>query len=171
MSEATRSFALQEANKREQFLSAVEVVAAAKVFDAFLAAPGNVVTAASAAGAEPGKKAEGKPSANTAGAKKLTANKKTEEQLAEEALAAAEAESNQEDADEENASIPRTKEGVEMIIAKLLKAKLRDEAITLLKKYKAASVSGVKEKDYVAFVTEGSKLLPAEGDGEEDLTA
>jgi hypothetical protein len=56
------------------------------------------------------------------------------------------------------------------IVSQLLEADRRAEAVALLKKFGATSVSGVKAKDYTTFITEGDELL---GGSEEtaDLTA
>jgi hypothetical protein len=67
-----------------------------------------------------------------------------------------------------------TKEQVGEIISKLLSAKLREEAIGLLKDFKATSVSGVKPADYEKFVAAGKILLgqaalAAQGEVEADI--
>jgi hypothetical protein len=67
-----------------------------------------------------------------------------------------------------------TKEQVGEIISKLLSAKLREEAIGLLKDFKATSVSGVKPADYEKFVAAGKVLLgqaalAAQGEVEADI--
>jgi hypothetical protein len=67
-----------------------------------------------------------------------------------------------------------SKEEVGEIVSKLLSAKLREEAIGLLKKFKATSVSGVAASDYAAFVAEGKQLLgdaalAAQGEVEADI--
>ena len=67
-----------------------------------------------------------------------------------------------------------SKEQVGEIISKLLSAKLREEAIGLLKDFKATSVSGVKPADYEKFVAAGKILLgqaalAAQGEVEADI--
>ena len=67
-----------------------------------------------------------------------------------------------------------SKEQVGEIISKLLSAKLREEAIGLLKDFKATSVSGVKPADYEKFVAAGKVLLgqaalAAQGEVEADI--
>jgi hypothetical protein len=54
------------------------------------------------------------------------------------------------------------------VVDSLLKAKKRDEAVALLKKYGATSVSGVKAAKAAEFIAEGLEILNAEG--EADLT-
>ena len=41
------------------------------------------------------------------------------------------------------------------VVSRLIKAGKRDEAVALLKKYKASSVSGVKDADKAAFIAAG----------------
>jgi hypothetical protein len=50
-------------------------------------------------------------------------------------------------------------DAVKATIQKLLAAKQRDELVALLKKYKAASFSGLKEADYAAFTKEADEVL------------
>lgn len=155
--EAIRAVALTEAVKTVGSEGADKVLAVAAKYDAFLA--GTVAAAAPAASA-------GKPAAATKPAAtkpaKPTKPAKTEEQLAAEALAAAEAEAAAEGGEQEY-----TQDDVAAVVDGLLKAGKRPEAVALLKKYKATSVSKVPADSYAAFVTEGKSLLPSE----EDLTA
>jgi hypothetical protein len=154
MSEAVRAVALAEANKlKGDTGDAAEVVKAANVFLTFLSGGAGAPAKTSAAGAEPAPKAEAKPTANTAGAKPAKAAKpakKTEEQLAAEALEKANAEAAAEGEDEPSGpteAIPATKEGVSLAVKTLIEGGKRDDAIALLKKYKAASVSAMQAKD------------------------
>ena len=48
------------------------------------------------------------------------------------------------------------------VVSRLIKGGKRDNAVALLKKYKATSVSGVKEKDVAAFIAEGLSELHSE---------
>lgn len=170
MSEALRAVALSEAVKHgtQASFSIGDIVETAEAFLVFLGGESGSPAKVSAAGAEP------KPKATTAaaGKKTTTAKKstaKSEEELAQEALDSAEAEQEAdaevEEQPEEDA-ITATKEGVGLVINKLLKAGKRKDALALLKKFGAASVSGVQAKDFKKFVAEGSKLI---GSGEEDL--
>lgn len=165
MSEALRTIALSEAVKHAQGNGHTphEVVSFAETFLPFLkadAADGPAKTT-SAAAADPapkkpaGKKPPLKPSKAT----------KSEDELAQEALDNAEAE---QDEDEAAPAAAATKEAVGNIVNKLLKSGKRPQALGLLKKFNAASVSGVKPKDFKAFVAEGTKLLGAEEAEEED---
>ena len=47
------------------------------------------------------------------------------------------------------------------VVSRLLKAQKRDEAVALLKKFGATSVSGVKEAKSAAFIAEGLEILLA----------
>ena len=57
----------------------------------------------------------------------------------------------------EEASGP-TKDEVSKVVEGLLKANKRDAAIALLKKFKAVSVSTLKESDYAAFLEEAQEI-------------
>ena len=48
------------------------------------------------------------------------------------------------------------------VVSRLIKGGKRDNAVALLKKYKATSVSGVKEKDVAPFIAEGLSELHSE---------
>lgn len=171
MSEALRAVALSEAVKHgsQAGLGIPEIVDTAEAFLVFLGGEGGSPGKSSAAGAEPTKP---KATAATVVKKAIAAMSKkatkSEDELAQEALESAEEETEAE-ADEPEAEagedeIPATKEGVGAVINKLLKAGKRPAALGLLKKFKAASVSGVQAKDYKKFVAEGSKLLGSEDD-------
>lgn len=159
MTEATRTIALQAA---AQVLAgngdADLVLAAAEKFHAFVVADLVPPTASRAtAGSQKPQTLPGsatKPPGKAPAAPKPAAKPpvKTEEQVADEALAGG-----GENAYEAN------KEGVGAVVAALIAkgAEARKEAIALLKKYGATSVSGVKESDYEAFVAEGSEILAA----------
>lgn len=67
---------------------------------------------------------------------------------------------------------PATKEGAQAVIAKLLQANKRKQAISLLKKFNAASATSIKEKDYAKFVAAAkAELAKSAEPAEEDLTA
>ncbi len=167
MSEATRAIALTEAVKTVGAEGdAAKILAVAAQFHTFLQsdAKPNASTSLAPVHAEPPKNATTKTAApaaaKPAAAKPAPAKKappaKTEEQLAAEALAAAEAEQNAADAAGDAGA---NKEAVGAVVAALLAAGQRNEAINLLKKFGASSVSGVKAEDYDAFVAEGNELL------------
>lgn len=162
MSEALRTIALSEAVKHAQGNGHTphEVVSFAETFLPFLkadAADGpNKTTSAAAADPLPKKL----PKKSTL---KTTKAAKSEDELAQEALDSAEAEQ-----DEEEVAPAASKEAVGNIVNKLLKGGKRPQALGLLKKFNAASVSGVKPKDFKAFVAEGTKLLGAEEAEEEE---
>jgi hypothetical protein len=177
MSDATRAVALTQAVHVAGGNGGDAVLKLAKAFDDFLlgddpppktTVPGKEPAATKAAGSS-------KPAP---GGKKPT---KTEDDLIREAVAAeaardaaAEAAADEAEASEAAASedpYPATKEGVQAIIAKLLQANKRKEAISLLKKFGAASATGVKTKDAGKFVAEALKILGVEQEGSDDLTA
>jgi hypothetical protein len=159
MSEQLRAHALSEAVKHAQgSVPAEHVVTIAETFLPFLKADAsdgpNKTSSAAAADPAPKKIAAKKTPLKT---------RKSEDELAQEALDNAEAE--QEDDEPAPAA---TKEAVGNIVNKLLKAGKRPQALGLLKKFNAASVSGVKPKDFAKFVAEGTKLLGAEEPEEEE---
>lgn len=163
MSEALRTIALSEAVKHAQGNGHTphEVVSFAETFLPFLkadAADGPAKTT-SAAAADPAPKKAAKKSPL-----KTTKPAKSEDELAQEALDNAEAEQDEDEA----APAAATKEAVGNVVNKLLKSGKRPQALGLLKKFNAASVSGVKPKDFKAFVAEGTKLLGAEEAEEEE---
>lgn len=170
MSDATRAFALTEASKLN-LPTYEEVLVAAAAYDAFMNASDDIVPAgtkpvAKAVAAKPAA-AAAKPVGKKAG--------KSEEEVVKAALEAqraeaeaADGEGGEEGADEPSDELPASKDGCQAAIARLLKANKRKEAISLLKKYGAASVSGIKSKDFAKFVAEASALV---GESEDDLTA
>jgi hypothetical protein len=173
MSDATRAVALSEATKLG-LGDAGATLQAAKAYNDFLTADST--------GAEPKPAPAPKATAATA-AKPATTAKKTAAKAAataspEDAAAAAGLEAAA-DADaaadaaelsaEDDGEIPVSREGVQAVIAKMLEANVRKEAIALLKKYGAASATSVKEKDFGKFIADALKLIPAAE--ESDLTA
>lgn len=177
MSDATRAVALSEATKLG-LGDAAATLTAAKAYNDFLTADNTPAAAA----ANPAPKTTAAAKATTPAkaatpaktpAKKAVAATAEDAAAAEGLAAAADADAEADEAEEaaqaDDGEIPETKEGVQAIIAKLLAANLRAEAIKLLKKFNAASATSVKEKDYGKFIAAGVALLPAEGD--EDLTA
>jgi hypothetical protein len=178
MSDATRAVALTEAGKLG-LGTYPEVLQAATAYNGFLTADSTPAAAATTkAAATPAKAATtAKPAtpakAATTVKKAVTKATNPEDAAAAEGLeaaAAADAEADAEAETVDDGEIPESKEGVQAIIAKLLEANLRAEAIKLLKKFNAASATSVKEKDYGKFIAAGVALLPAES-AEEDLTA
>ena len=172
MSDATRAVALTQAVHVVGSEGGNAVLDLALKFDAFLLgsdAPAKV----SVPGKEPSKPAgTSKPAA---GGKKPA---KTEDDLAREHAAAQAAADEAADAETEGGEAgteeeyPATKEGVQAVIAKLLQANKRKEAIALLKKFGAASATGVKTKDAAKFIAETLKVVaPAEAEGGDELTA
>jgi hypothetical protein len=83
---------------------------------------------------------------------------KTEEQLVAEATAAAAAEAEADD------SPVATKEDAGKALNALLSANLRAQAVALLKKFGAASLSLIPADKYGEFVAEANALLPSEGE-------
>lgn len=174
---AVRAVALSESVKLHTALQRGEtptedIVKTASTFLAFLLGPVQQSAKVSAAGAEPTKKAEDKPSANTAGAKKTTATKvakKSEEQLAAEALEKANAEAELDEAPEITDPIEATAAGVALAVKTMLERDkadastgLRDKAIALLKKFKASGVTAMQkqpEDKIIEFVNEANELL------------
>lgn len=168
MSDATRAVALTQAVHVVGSEGGAAVLALAKSFDDFLLGddkPAKVSTP----GKEPGKPAtSAKPAA---GGKKPV---KTEDDLAREAATTATSEEEGEPETEAAAGdeYPATKEGVQAVIAKLLQANKRKEAIALLKKFGAASATGVKTKDAAKFIAEALKVVaPEQEESGDDLTA
>lgn len=184
MSEAVRAVALSEAIKFNAGNSTDPgaVVKTAGVFLTFLSGTAAPAKTSTAAGAEPGAVKEGKPSANTAGAATKPAAtkpaatkaatkppKKTEEQLAAEALEKANAEAAEEGEADVGQTEPleATKEGVALAVKLLIEGDKRDDAIALLKKYKAASVTSMQAKDEATiekFIGEVNGLLGLGGE-------
>lgn len=176
MSDATRAISLQEAVKAVGSAGDYKIVLeAAKAFNTFMTTADAVGAKVSVPGAEPAapaarvppKPVAAKPVAAKSPVKPVKAAKpvKTEEELAAELIAEAEAEQAAETeaeqaADEaEGGGEGATQDDVGQVISDLLAAKKRNEVISLLKKFKATSKSGVKPEDYDEFVAEGNELL------------
>lgn len=176
MSQALRAVALSEAVKTlGSQATQSEVIAVANLYLAFLSAdeqqPAPPAPAPAPTPPAPTPKAPApKPAPKAPAPKKAPA--KTEEQLAAEALEkanaeAAEAEAAEADeADGESKPKALTKDDIAECVDKMLKAGKRPEAVALLKKFGATTVSGVKAADYTKFVAEANKLVP-----DADLTA
>lgn len=176
MSEAVRAVALAEANKVVGASGDANIVLkTARQFLEFLS-PTNPAATRSAAGAEPEKVVESKPSASTAGDKKA-ADKKAAKVAAEQTAAkeALDKANEEEDADEAAGpaeAFEANKEGVSAAVAAMISNKTgngpnRDTAIALLKKYKAASVSamqGKDEKTLGAFINEVNEAFGLGGE-------
>jgi outer membrane biosynthesis protein TonB len=182
MSEAVRAVALAEANKLIGGTSdANAVVGAATIFLAFMQGGAGAPPKTFSAGTEPAPVKESKPSATTATGKPAATTavkpakatkppKKTEEELAAEALKKANEEAEaEEEAEEESPQGPfePEAESVGKVVSGLIKAGKRQDAINLLKKYKAASTSGLIEKGdatIAKFVADGNTLLGFESE-------
>jgi hypothetical protein len=161
MSEATRAAALLHAANVHGADGHESVLEAAKKFNAFL--EGGTATADKpAATAKPAAKpaATAKPAAKPATKKAVVED---DDEGGEEAVvtkatkkaaAAVEEEEESEDGGEEV-----TAEQVETVIADLLGANLRKQAVALLGEYGAKSASGVKAGDRVAFYEQAQTLL------------
>ena len=139
---AIRGLALQEANKLG-LVSHNTILDAAEAFLSFLVAgeAGEAVNKALPAAkptAEPKPAAKPKPAAEPK---------------------AAPAPAPKTDMDEQDEILEDT---VGNVVSRLIKGGKRDNAVALLKKYKATSVSGVKEKDVAAFIAEGLSELHSE---------
>jgi len=133
------------------------VLAVAERFHSFITTPAPTAAPAPVAAPAPAPVAKPVAAAKPAKAKPAPAPKPVEEPEADEAPAT-----------------DTSKEQVGEIISKLLSAKLREEAIGLLKDFKATSVSGVKPADYEKFVAAGKVLLgqaalAAQGEVEADI--
>lgn len=133
------------------------VLAVAERFHSFITTPAPTAAPAPVAAPAPAPVAKPVAAAKPAKAKPAPAPKPVEEPEADEAPAT-----------------DTSKEQVGEIISKLLSAKLREEAIGLLKDFKATSVSGVKPADYEKFVAAGKALLgqaalAAQGEVEADI--
>lgn len=155
MSEASRFFALDQAVKVAGPGAPVsDILSVATEFVFFLTAPQDT-PAQSAAGPEPEK---AKPATRAAKAAAAIKSAKGEEAKAAATLAAdADA-----DADADAAGDVPSEQDVKDAVSLALAANKRAEVIALLKKYKAASASSVKEDDRVAFITAASALIPAD---------
>lgn len=163
MSQDNRVVALASAVQLK--LSPEATVAAAKVFEAYLY--GAAATPAATKPAKPAatNKKPGKSEEEVVKAALEAQREEAEEGNGEEGA--------EEGAEEASDALPATAEGVQAGIGRLLKANKRKEAIGLLKKFGAASASGVKAKDFSKFIAEVNKLLPSEeaSGGDDDLTA
>lgn len=189
MSEAVRAVALAEATKlKGDSGDAAVVLETANLYLAFLQGGATGPATRTAAGSEPAASQEAKPSATTAGAKKpaatdpkaaakAQAKAAKEDAAAKAALAAAEAEGGEGDEPSgPTEPFEADKEGVSAAIAAMIANKTgegpnRDTAITLLKKYKAASVSAMQAKDEATvtkFIDEVNAAFGLTG-GEPDL--
>jgi biotin carboxyl carrier protein len=145
---AIRGLALQEANKLG-LVSHNTILDAAEAFLSFLVAgeAGEAVNKALPAAkltAEPKPAAKPTPAAKP----KPAAEPK-----------AAPAPAPKTDMDEQDEILEDT---VGNVVSRLIKGGKRDNAVALLKKYKATSVSGVKEKNAEAFIAEGLSELHSE---------
>lgn len=140
MSEATRAIALQEAVKRFGDATATEILATANLFNAFLESSDTTKAIA--------------PATKAVAPKAVRPAKpvKTEEQLAQEAAAAEAA------ADTADESAP-TREAVGLAVESMLKANKRTEAVALLKKFGAASVSALPLDKYIEFLEAAEAIL------------
>ncbi len=161
MSEATRAAALLHAANVHGADGHEAVLEAAKKFNTFL--EGGTATADKpAAAAKPAAKpaATAKPAAKPA-AKKAAAveddDEGGEEAVVTKATKKAAAAVEEEEEGEEGEEV--TAEQVETVIADLLGANLRKQAVALLGEYGAKSASGVKPGDRVAFYEQAQTLL------------
>lgn len=143
MSDATRAIALTEAVKVTTAAggTADDALATAEKFHTFM--QGDTAPVAAPKPAAP------KPAAKPAAAKP----KQTEEQAVAAATAVSEPEGEPEG---EQIDEPTTVGGA---VEQLLKRNLRPAALTLLKKFKATSVSGVKPADAEKFIAEAIVIL------------
>lgn len=167
--EAVRAVALSEAVKHHGDSAEPSIIVkTAATFLAFLA--GDAPTAnRSTAGAEPSKPV--KPALDAKAAAKAAAKAKAEEAAAAEALkkANAEAEGDEEGGEDAptDAFDPTDEASVAGIVGALIKAEKRQDAINLLKKYKAKSQSELVAKGEATiakFVSDGNALLGLESE-------
>lgn len=177
MSEAVRAVALAEANKTHQGGGdAAAVVKSAETYLKFLSGGTGTPATRTAAGAEPpatpasNKPAATKPAADPKKAAATAKKAAAEAAAAKAALDKANAESEAEGDDEPQTPtdpFPAEAESVGKVVAALIAADKRQDAINLLKKYKAASVSGLIDKGddtVAAFVSDGNELLGLGGE-------
>lgn len=165
MSDATRAVALAEATKLaihfEQGIKS-EILDIAKAFDDFLNSVGETTPArTSTPGKEPSKQSTARKAPAKSEDEVVKAALEAQRQEAAAADAAADAELS------EQTEFPPNKEGVQAVIAKMLQANKRKEAIALLKKFKAASATGVKPEQAADFIKEALEIVG----GGVDLTA
>ncbi len=137
------------------------VLTAAKKFDAFLTGGAGEATDKPAAKPAATKPAATKPAATKPAAKKAPVVEEEEgdgeEAVVTKATRKAAAAVEEEEAGEEGEEV--TAEQVETVIADLLGANLRKQAVALLGEYGAKSASGVKAGDRVAFYEQAQTLL------------
>jgi hypothetical protein len=180
MSEAVRAVALAEATKlKGDTGDVIAVLEVAGQYLNFLQGANTGPATRTVAGAEPEKKAESKPSANTAGAKKPTAAEKkaaADAAAAKAALEAAEAEGGSGDESTgPTEAFTADAAGVAAAVAAMIENKTgegpdRDTAITLLKEFKAASVSAMQKQPadkvakFISKVNEAFGLTGSEPD-------
>lgn len=178
MSEAVRAVALAEATKlKGDTGDSAVVLETANLYLAFLQGGSTGPATRTAAGSEPEKKAEAKPSTNTATSKPAKPAKPTKAEIeaaaAKAALEAANAEADEETGPTE--AFSADEEGISAAVAAMIANKTgegpnRDKAIELLKKYKAASVSAMQAKDHATRVKFTNEVNEAFGlGGEPDL--
>lgn len=134
-----------------------EAVAAAEAFLTFLSGPQPAPS-----------------SAATSSLKKPGRPRKTEEEVANAAIAdaagSAEEAADAVDAAEDDEPVD-PKKAVQDAIASALAKNKRKEVIALLKKFGAASATGVKAKDAQKFIAEVAKIIGKDAESEDDLTA
>lgn len=158
MSEATRSAALMHAVATHGADGHEAVLKAAKAFDAFISGAGAAedkpaaTTKSTTKPATTGKPATKKPAADAD--EEATVTKATKR-----AAAAAEAEDAGEGEGSDGDDGEATLEAVETVIADLLGANKRKQAVSLLAEYGAKSASGVKAGDRAAFLEAAQDLL------------
>lgn len=162
MSEATRAMALDQAVKIviAQCVKGADVLPLAEQYNEFLTADSTNKTAG-ATTAKPATTAA-KPAAaaaKPAAAKPAAKPAKTEDDLANEAIAAQREREAAQDAAEAAGDGGPTKEQVGEAINAMLAANLRKEAVALLAKFGAKSVSGVPVEKYAELVEEAEGLL------------
>jgi len=156
MSEATRERAMHHAVAVCQADGVEAVLEAAVKFNAFLEGDATGTTKPAATKPATTKPATTKPAATKAS--KPAAE--TEETVVRKATSKAAAAAEADDAGEEGGEGEEvTQEAVETIIADLLGANLRKQAVALLAEYGAKSASGVKAGDRAEFVQRAGDLL------------
>lgn len=175
MTEATRAVALSEAIKllgfNDRELDVEVILSAAIKFNDFLVSdtkqPQNPPKT-SVAGAEPSK-----PVKQPKATKPVKPAKPETEINPEEDAAAELAEQDEDESDDipAGAAIPNSLDGVKEVVALMLAANKRKEAVGLLKKFKAASATSVKPKDFAAFIAEAKEIAGPAEEADGDLTA
>jgi hypothetical protein len=161
MSEATRSAALLHAANVHGADGHAAVLEAAKKFNTFLEGGTGEATDKPAAKPAATKPAATKPAATKPVTRKPAAveadDDADEEAVVGKATRKAAAVAEEEEAGEEGEEV--TAEQVETVIADLLGANLRKQAVALLGEYGAKSASGVKAGDRVEFYAQAQTLL------------